>query len=332
MRLPLFAPRPLSLYRFTGFLTLVIFLALTPLLAQKQSSSTSIHRVALTANPTSLGFGNVPVGGSATLTETLTNTGLADVTIYNNTTTGTGFTLTGLTLPLTLTPGQSYTVTVNFSPVSSGSVTGAASFGSKNWRNKLSVPLSGAGTSAGQLTVSPAALTFGNLTVGTSASLSGTLAASGAAVTVSSASSSNSQFVLSGLSFPLTLSAGQTAGFTVAFTPQASGPAAGTLSFVNSAGGSPAVQSLSGTGVSPQHSVSLSWNPSTSVVVGYNVYRGAVSGGPYTKLSSAIDPSTAYADTSVVSGTTYYYVTTAIDSSGTESAYSNQVQAVIPTP
>jgi len=30
------------------------------------------------------------------------------------------------------------------------------------------------------------------------------------------------------------------------------------------------------------------------------------------------------------SGTTYYYVTTAVDSSGNESVYSNQAAAVIP--
>jgi hypothetical protein len=335
MRLPLFVHGPLSRYRFTVSLIVVIFVAaLIPVSAQRQSSSASNHNSGLlTANPTSLAFGNVQLGSFATLTETLTNTGSASLTIYNDSTTGNGFALSGVTLPLTIAPGQSYTLSVDFSPTSSGSAAGTASFGYKNWKNSLNVPLTGSGTAAGQLTVSPAVLTFGNVTLGTSGSLSGTLAASGSAVTISSASSSNSQFVLSGLSLPMTLSAGQTANFTVAFTPQASGPASGTLSFLNT--GSVALQSLSGTGVSPQHSVSLNWNSSTSVVVGYNVYRGSVSGGPYTKISNAIDPSTAYADTSVVGGSTYYYVTTAIDPTGTESSYSNQVtfrsRAVIAT-
>jgi hypothetical protein len=31
-----------------------------------------------------------------------------------------------------------------------------------------------------------------------------------------------------------------------------------------------------------------------------------------------------------MNGTTYYYVTTAMDSSGTESTFSNEVQAIIP--
>jgi fibronectin type 3 domain-containing protein len=79
--------------------------------------------------------------------------------------------------------------------------------------------------------------------------------------------------------------------------------------------------------------VSLTWNRSTSSsVVGYNVYRGTVSGGPYSKINSALEASTGYSDASVVAGRTYYYVVTAVDGGGTESGYSNQVKAIIPTP
>jgi fibronectin type 3 domain-containing protein len=89
---------------------------------------------------------------------------------------------------------------------------------------------------------------------------------------------------------------------------------------------------LTGTGAAPpQHSVDLSWN-GTSTVVGYNVYRGSQSGGPYTKLNSVLDASTTYTDSSVQAGQTYYYVTTAVDSSGAESGYSNQIQAPVPSP
>jgi hypothetical protein len=54
-------------------------------------------------------------------------------------------------------------------------------------------------------------------------------------------------------------------------------------------------------------------------------------GGPYSKINSAVNTSTAYTDNTVTAGQTYYYVTTAVDGSGNESGYSNQVQAVIPT-
>jgi fibronectin type 3 domain-containing protein len=39
---------------------------------------------------------------------------------------------------------------------------------------------------------------------------------------------------------------------------------------------------------------------------------------------------TNYTDSTVQSGTTYYYVATAVDAAGSESMYSNQVQAVVP--
>jgi len=66
--------------------------------------------------------------------------------------------------------------------------------------------------------------------------------------------------------------------------------------------------------------------------VGYNVYRGTVAGGPYSKINTALNPTTAFVDNSVQAGQTYYYVTTAVDGSGLESPYSNQVKTTIPSP
>jgi fibronectin type 3 domain-containing protein len=81
------------------------------------------------------------------------------------------------------------------------------------------------------------------------------------------------------------------------------------------------------------HTASLSWTASVSAnVTGYNVYRGATAGGPYTKLNSALVAGTTYTDTTVQAGQTYYYVATAVDSGGNESAYSNEARAVVPSP
>ncbi|MGD1080757.1 MAG: hypothetical protein ABR881_20745 [Candidatus Sulfotelmatobacter sp.] len=89
--------------------------------------------------------------------------------------------------------------------------------------------------------------------------------------------------------------------------------------------------SASVTVVAP-HTVSLKWSASTSSNISYyKVYRGTVSGGPYSLLSNNVGV-TSYTDTSVQSGSTYYYVTTAVDSSGTESGYSDVAQAVVPMP
>ena len=89
--------------------------------------------------------------------------------------------------------------------------------------------------------------------------------------------------------------------------------------------------SASVTVVAP-HTVSLKWSASTSSNTSYyKVYRGTVSGGPYSLLSNNVSV-TSYTDTSVQSGSTYYYVTTAVDSSGIESGYSDVAQAVVPMP
>ena len=80
------------------------------------------------------------------------------------------------------------------------------------------------------------------------------------------------------------------------------------------------------------HVVSLNWTASTySGVAGYKIYRGTTSGGPYTLLSP-VGNVTSYMDTTVVSGQTYYYVATAVDSSGNESTYSTESIAIIPVP
>lgn len=82
----------------------------------------------------------------------------------------------------------------------------------------------------------------------------------------------------------------------------------------------------------PGYSVNLNWNPSSSPdITGYNVYRGTISGGPYSKINTGgLVASTTYTDSTVADNTTYYYVTTSVNSSNQESGYSNQTEAVIP--
>jgi fibronectin type 3 domain-containing protein len=147
---------------------------------------------------------------------------------------------------------------------------------------------------------------------------------------VTSDASSSSQFVLDGVSLPLTIPAGQSMSFNVAFTPTGSGTVSGSLSFVSNASTSQTSESLTGTGTSKQYSVDLYWNASTDVA-GYNVYRSTSSNGSYAKINSSLDPSTAYTDSAVTSGATYYYEATAVNSSGQESALSTPpVVASIP--
>ncbi|MGA8732831.1 MAG: choice-of-anchor D domain-containing protein, partial [Terriglobales bacterium] len=294
-------------------------------------SGTGVAPGTLSANPTSLSFGNVQTGNNQTLSETLTNVGGSSVTISQDTVTGTAFSVTGLNPPLTLTSGQSITFSVTFAPVSAGSASGNIANASNASNPTLNIPLNGTGTAAGQLGATPASLPFGNVAVGSSANLPASLSATGASVTVTSANMSSSEFTLSGLSFPLTIAAGNNVQFTVAFAPQASGAASGTLSFASNASNSPTL-SLSGSSTAPTHTVVLAWTASNSSnIIGYNIYRGSASAGPYARVNSSLDTITTYTDNSVVDGQTYYYVTTAVNSDNQESAYSTSPQqAVIP--
>jgi hypothetical protein len=290
---------------------------------------TGTSSTSLIPNPSSVAFGNVQDGSTAKSFVTLTNGKRGNTTVSRVVTNGTGFAVQALPLPLTLTPGQSFTFTATFTPQVTGQVNGTLQMMNSKNSTAAWVPLSGTGTATGQLSVSPASVSFGNVTVGSTASQTGKLTAVGSSVTIMSKTSSSSEFAVSGISLPVTIPAGQSVLYSVAFTPQTSGTASGTLSFASNA--STATESVTGSGVSVvQHSVNLNWNPSTSQVTGYNVYRGSAAGGPYAKLNSTPDPSTAYTDSTVTSAHTYYYVTTAVNSSGTESSYSNQVQVAVP--
>jgi hypothetical protein len=187
--------------------------------------------------------------------------------------------------------------------------------------------------STGSATASASSLTFGNVNIGSTSTLSVTFTNSGGSnVTVSSVSVSGPGFSASGMPAGLILSPAQTVSLNVTFAPAATGIVTGSVSVVSNASNWPSSISLSGTGVQPAHSVILTWAPSASAVIGYNVYRGVVSGGPYSKLSSFIDPGTTFDDTTVQASQTYYWVVTAVNSSNEESIHSSEVTATIPTP
>ena len=124
---------------------------------------------------------------------------------------------------------------------------------------------------------------------------------------------------------------------TVTFKPQSSGTATGTFSFSSNASNSVLTGSFTGTGTvssnpAPNHSVSLTWNAGSSGVAGYNVYRGTVSGGPYSKINNGLTAATSFTDKAVSAGATYFYVATAVSGNGTESKYSTPIKATVPTP
>jgi Abnormal spindle-like microcephaly-assoc'd, ASPM-SPD-2-Hydin len=187
---------------------------------------------------------------------------------------------------------------------------------------------SGINSGTATLTSSSSSLSFGNVPVSGSSSQTLTLTNSGSAnVTISNVTVAGAGFNASGIPVGTVLLPGQVEPLVVTFAPAATGSASGTITVTSNASNSPGVIALSGTS---GHSVVLSWVASTSAVVGYNVYAGGVSGGPYSKLTTSPVATTSYTDSSTQSGQTRYYVVTSVSASNVESAYSNQTSATIP--
>lgn len=190
-------------------------------------------------------------------------------------------------------------------------------------------------TGSASLTATPSSLGFGTQPLNTPVTLTVKVTNIGTAAATITQDSVTGPGFSSGITTPVTLNPAQSVNIPVVFTPSASGSVAGSLTLTSSNGTSILSVPLSGTGLAPlSHSVDVAWDPSTSPTLqGYNVYRGTASGGPYTRISATLSPTTLlFTDTTPLSGRSYFYVVTAVDTSGAESAASAEVTVTIPTP
>jgi hypothetical protein len=288
----------------------------------------------LTATSTTVSFGNVTIGSPASQSVTLTDDGTANVIISGTSTTGKGFSASGGT-NVTLTPNQTVTITVTFSPTTAGSSQGKLSIASDASNSSLALNLSGTGMTKApalsQLTASSTNLSFGNVPVGSPAGQNVTLTDIGTAdVIISRISATGSGFSASG-GTDVTLQPNQSVNITVTFKPTITGGLQGNLSVSSNASNSVLQIGLAGTGVAQAglHKVTLNWQASVSAVIGYYVYRGT-SMEALSRLSSSMDSSTSYTDSGVPGGQTYYYAVTAVGTGYVESAPSSPISVVVP--
>lgn len=287
----------------------------------------------LTLSCSSLAFGNVKVNTVSTKSLTLKSTGRAAVKVNSATLSGAGFSISGITFPVTLNPGQTAKLQVSFDPTVAGAASGAIAISStSSTGGSATLNLSGTGTSP-ILSLSTTSLNFGSDAVGTSVAVPVTLTSTGtSAVTVSAAKLTGAGFSFSGATFPVTLNPNIAITVQVQFDPTAVGTASGALTFSsNSSTGSTSAVNLSGTGTSVQHQVSLSWvAPANSPdpVTGYHVYRATGTSTSYQQMASS--SSTAYVDLSVQANMAYSYYVTSVDSNGNESTPSNYATVTVP--
>lgn len=333
----------------------------TATLTYTDNASGSPHTVALTGtgvalspavslSPPSLAFGNIVSGSSSSPTVvTLTNSGGASLTISSIALGGTNpsdFSKT-TTCGGTLAALANCTVSVTFSPASVASFSASLTFTDSASGSPQSVPLTGTGISSGTPTFSdsPGTLAFGSVTQGTTSSaLTETVTNTGTANLMFSSSPSLSgtnaaDFAISTETCVTgtPVAASGTCHTSITFTPSTTGSESATLTYQDNASGSPHTASLTGTGSAPaSHYVVITWTASVSTsVLGYNVYRGTLSGGPYgTKLTPTPINAVTYTDNTVSNATTYYYAITTVGSNPpyvvTESADSTQTTAVVP--
>jgi len=221
---------------------------------QTPLSSAATAVTSAVANPSSLVFSNQTVGTSSSpLTVTLQNSG--NIALVSTSTSVTGnFSETDNCVIATVAPGSSCTIQVTFTPQATGALSGEMTIFANVYGGQLTVDLTGTGSPAGTLTLSPATLNFGTVEVDdTSTPLQVTAAnSSSVAVTISGISvtppfvlSSNSCVTSSGSG---TLAANSDCQLDVEFAPTQAGAIAGLLT-LTSAAGIQTVQ-LNGTGAS----------------------------------------------------------------------------------
>ncbi|MGB8540657.1 MAG: choice-of-anchor D domain-containing protein [Candidatus Acidiferrales bacterium] len=287
----------------------------------------------LSMTPSAVDFGKVSVGNPVSQTLKLTNEGSDSVSIKSASVSGTGFSMSGLTTPQTLTPKESVTFTAKFDPKSAGTDKGTISVTASGGTD--TIDLSGLAVSSKvALSASATSITFGNVKVGSTVTQTVTLKSTGnSSVDISDVSVSGSGYTFSGVTSHTVLDPGQSAVLSVSFDPKTTGSLPGTVTISSNAPNPQMKIGLSGDGTSgEQPSVDLNWDKSTSSgVVGYYVYRSLNSGKTYSILNSQADSGTSYTDNSVASGQSYVYVVTSVNSSGVQSAYSNPIDVTIPS-
>jgi hypothetical protein len=216
----------------------------------------------VTPTPQTLSFSSQLVNTtSSNKSITLKNNGTASVTMNSITATG-DYAVASNTCGSLLAAGASCTVNVNFKPAISGSITGSLAISDSAPDSPQTVSLSGTGSLP--LSLSAATLSFGTVTVGHTSTAK--------TVTLTNNESSTLSFSFSASGNYATNSSGTTCGASLAskakcniavtFTPTANGSINGAVTITDSAGFSPQLIGLSGTG-SGGATAPLTFTPTT---------------------------------------------------------------------
>lgn len=273
---------------------------------------------------------------------TMTGSGTDACTVALNAAAGSGGVTVGLssnnsavTVPASVTvaagsASASFPATVS-SVTTAQAVTLSANAGtvSKTFALQLSAAVSA-------ISINSTSIAFGDVSLNTPATQTITLTSTGALpLIVTSLTISGTGFSVSGATFPLTLSLGQTVTLSVVFDPTTAGAVTGQLLIVSDSLANPTeTVNLSGTGQTGSYEVNLTWNAptsSTDPVAGYNIYRSPSGSSSYQLMGSVSSSQLSYSDTNnIQGGQAYDYIVESVDTSGNASSPSNVVAVTIP--
>jgi len=247
-----------------------------------------------TANPSSLTFSSqVFETSSSPLTVTLENTGSLPF-VLSSISMSEGFSETDncVTAPIAL--GASCTVQVTFTPQATGPLSGEMIIYANVYGGQLAIDLTGTGSPAGIVSLTPGSVAFGQVEVGTiSAPLQVSVANSSAAAIPVSSVSVTPPFVLSGNSCGTTsLAANSVCQLELEFAPTQDGLTSGLLTLTDGAGAQ--TVEFSGTGIAPPagilstSSLSFAATPEGQLSTVENVTLTNTGGLPLTSISVSV--------------------------------------------
>ncbi len=292
----------------------------------------------LVVNPSAVNFGSLKVGASAPVIVTVSNRGPFAITIAQVSASLSQVSVSGMSMPATLLPGQGTNITVVFSPNAAQNYSGMLRFAESSGQTVLArfvgKGVRGESSSSSPLSVSASSVAFGSTPIGNAATQTVTVSNTGSSnITIAGLTLSGAGFSANGVQSGTTLAPGQSTVLTVVFDPSSAGSVSGSVTLNTDIAGSPVI-SLSGAGSnSVATSVTLHRQPSASPsVAGYNVYRSTVPGDELD--TSPINPTLvtgdSYTDTNIANGAVYYYQVVAVDSSDVQSSGSNEASAAVP--
>ncbi|MCL2064469.1 MAG: choice-of-anchor D domain-containing protein [Candidatus Cloacimonetes bacterium] len=215
-------------------------------------------------NPLAHNFGDILVGEtSAVQNFVITNTGGSDLIISGiNRIGATEFNISHTTLPITITPNGTASISVTFSPMSEGGYGAFLNITHNAVGSPSSISLSGAGVVPG-ININPISHNFGNIFIGETSPVQTFTVSNtgGAALNVFSITLSGlnqSEFNLNTSGLPWTIDASGNMTFTVSFSPMSENIKTANINITHNGDNSPSQVTLTGVGVMPLPEIDIS--------------------------------------------------------------------------